>query len=109
MTSPLQLPPLQQARLDEPTLDQLFSDLAACATVRSVQPRTHPSAPPVFLTVADARVGLKDGTLRGLQIRYRYEGKDWCDTLLRGQDGVRLVRICEDDISASIAAQNTSP
>ena len=35
-SSPLKLPPLQQTELDPATLDQLFADLAECATVLAV-------------------------------------------------------------------------
>jgi hypothetical protein len=109
MTSPLKLPPLQVTILDRPTLDQLFADLAACARVHSVQPRTAPHAPPVALTLDQARSGLHGGHLRAVQVRYTYENKAWCDTLIAQADGVRLVRICEEDVADSVKEEGTSP
>ena len=48
-----------------------------------------------------AQAGLAAGDFRGVQVRYVYEGKEWCDTLLAAPGGVRLVRICTDDARAS--------
>jgi hypothetical protein len=97
------LPELQQAALDSATLDALFVDLASCAHVLSVVPkrasRSMVEESPIDLAAACA--GLRDGSLRGVQIRYRFEGREWCDTLQRLPDGpFRLVRICTDDIAA---------
>lgn len=105
--STLRLPALQQTHLDPATLAALFRDLAVCAEVMSVLPKwaaqsgtTRTEAQPIPLDAAQA--GLTDGTLRAAQIRYRFENRSWCDTLLRLPDGVRLVRICEDDIVSTL-------
>ena len=105
MSSPLQLPPLQVTVLDASTLAQLFSDLETCATGVTVQPRTRPDLPPALISLAEAQVQLASGSLRGVQIRYRYEGGSWCDTLITQPAGTRLVRICEDDIAASVGKE----
>ena len=99
--SPLKLPPLQQAMLDAATVDALFADLASCTRVLAVVPkrvlRTMTEEAPIDL--AAARAGLRDGSLRGVQIRYRYDGREWCDTLMPMAGGsARLVRICTDEI-----------
>ncbi len=109
MTSPLKLPPLQVTILDRATLDQLFDDLAACARVHSVQPRTAPQAAPVRLTLDQARAGLHEGHLRAVQVRYTYDNKAWCDTLIAQEGGVRVVRICEDDVADSVKEEGASP
>lgn len=105
--SPLNLPALQQAALDPATLDQLFADLAACTQVLAVVPR-HAARTMVIeqsISLADAQAALRSGALRGVQIRYRYDHREWNDTLLPTPDGgARLVRICTDDVLAS--AQN---
>ena len=103
--SPLKLPPLQQAILDAATVDALFSDLASCTRLLAVVPRraarTMTEEAPIDL--AAARLGLRDGSLRGVQIRYRYESREWCDTLMPLPDGTaRLVRICTDEIALTI-------
>lgn len=102
----LRLPPLQQTVLDPATLEALFRDLQACTQVVAVQPklpgppRMSAGLPP--LSLETARAGLADGSLAGAQIRYRYENGTWCDTLIRRPDGIRLVRICESDIVATL-------
>lgn len=102
--SPLKLPALQQAALDPTTLDQLFADLTACTQVLAVVPR-HAARTMIVersISLADAHAAFRAGTLRGVQIRYRYDGREWNDTLLPTPDGgARLVRICTDDVLAS--------
>ena len=105
----MDLPPLQQAVLDRTTLERLFEDLAAHAVIRAVRPRVPPSQEPPALTLAEAREGLLSGFLHGVQILYRHEGKDWNDTLLQTPSGVKLVRICEADIQASVYSEGRNP
>jgi hypothetical protein len=105
--SPLNLPALQQTLLDPPTLAALFRDLAACTQIAAVLPKfagqsAHAHTGSATITLDAAREGLADGTLRGAQIRYRYQDQVWCDTLMARPDGIRLVRICEDDIAATL-------
>jgi hypothetical protein len=102
--SPLKLPALQQAALDPATLDQLFADLAACTQVLAIIPR-HAARTMVIeqaISLTEAQAALRSGALRGVQIRYRYDHREWNDTLLPTSDGgARLVRICTDDVLAS--------
>jgi hypothetical protein len=105
--SPLTLPALQQAELDAATVEQLFSDLARCTQVLAVLPRfaSRTLVPPQTMELAAAHAGLVDGALRGVQVRYRYDGREWTDTLLAlGPGRTRLVRINAEDIAASVAA-----
>lgn len=100
----MKLPDLQQTVLDTPTLDALFADLAAHAKVLSVVPKRAPSAmvEERTVTLTDAREGLRSGTFRGVQVRYRFENHEWCDTLVAMPGGTaRLVRICTDEVLAS--------
>ncbi len=95
-----QLPALTQAVLDPATLDALFRDLATCTEILSVHPKASPGAHvgETAITLPAARAGLLAGEFRGVQIRYRYESKEWCDTLLASPGGIRIVRICTDDV-----------
>lgn len=105
--SPLSLPALQQAELDVATVAQLFRDLAHCTQVIAVLPRytARTLVPPHTIELEAAHAGILDGTLRGVQVRYRYEGREWTDTLLALAPGrTRLVRINAEDIAASVAA-----
>jgi hypothetical protein len=94
-SEPLRLPPLQQAVLD-----------VATTLIHAVIPKYARNAHtgPASLTLEQARTRLAAGLLLGVQVRYGYEGRTWCDTLLRRPGGLTLVRICEADIEASVEA-----
>jgi hypothetical protein len=104
----MNLPQLHQAELDPATLDQYFADLVACAQIHAVLPRAAartPVAAAEGVSLDEGRQGLRSGALRGVQIRYRYENRDWCDTLVARPGGAaRIVRICEDEVRLSAAA-----
>ena len=90
------LPDLQDAILSSAQLDALFADLAEHATIGEIilkggaTQRANPRAKP---SLEEALAALRAGTTRGVQIRYLHEGSEWWDTLMRTQEGVRLVRI----------------
>lgn len=90
------LPQLQRALLDQETLDQLFFDLGAAAELREIvlkgasTLRADDMSKP---TLDDARRLLLSRQVVGLQLRYRYGGSEWWDTLLPTPEGVELVRI----------------
>lgn len=92
------LPPMCDALLDLPTVEQLFSDLMACAEVQSVleknSPRQH--AEPGSIPIETAQERLLSGQARAIQLRYRHQGQEWCDTLLAVPGGFRLVRLAQD-------------
>jgi len=101
--SELKLPPLQQTLLDPETAADLFRDLAVCTQVLSITPKHSASGHTSgSITLEQAEAGLSDASLRGAQVRYRYEGREWCDTLISTPGGLRVVRICTDDITATL-------
>lgn len=105
--SALKLPALQQSVLDAPTVAALFRDLEACTEIIAILPKTHATVhikPTTGLSLADAQAGLTDGSFRAVQIRYRYDSQEWCDTLMATPGGLRVVRICQDDINATLEA-----
>ena len=81
-------------------IEQLFLDLAAGAEVEHVQlKRTGPVEPLSLDSIGDQRVTLQEasdafqrGDASAIQIRYRFEGQVWCDTLLVREADVRIVR-----------------
>lgn len=89
--------PVQEALLDEATTSQLFFDVAQAAELvdvvykgpgaRRADPVTAASTP----TLADAQRALASG--HAVQLRYRFGGEEWWDTLVRTTAGVRLIRI----------------
>ena len=93
------LPALQQTVLDALTLEALFHDLAHCTQILAVIPKGGPQAYATDrgIDLETARLGLASGQFRGVQVRYRYEKQEWCDTLLAMPGGVRLVRISLDE------------
>jgi transcriptional regulator of nitric oxide reductase len=44
----------------------------------------------------EAASALQTGSIRGVQVRYQWQGDEWWDTFLRDGDGVRLVRMKQE-------------
>lgn len=98
------LPALQDAMLDEATVDRLFADVANGAELLEIvlkggAAQLTPEPNPTSL--AAARGALREGRVFGVQLRYRFAGTEWWDTLIATRAGVRLVRI---DRGAALAA-----
>lgn len=86
------MPQLQQADLDPATLDALFADLAQCAQIDEVLVKGAADGRAGRLAgLEQARAALAAGA-RAVQIRYRWQGATWLDTLMRTPQGVRIVR-----------------
>jgi hypothetical protein len=87
-------PPMCDANLDAATLDRLFADLAGCTEVLGVVLKTGARAmvAPRSVGLDEARQAFLSGQARAVQVRYRYDAKEWIDTLLHAPAGVRLVR-----------------
>ena len=91
----IDLPDLHQGLLDPETLQVYFEDLARHADVFDVIAKGAPEAYALEKTI-DLELGrslLDAGAVRGLQVRYHFNGGEWWDTLIRVSEGVRLVRI----------------
>ena len=87
---------LQNAVLDDATIDQLFDDITSLTTVIAVIPKTAERGyvAPESMSLDEGRQLLSNRTARGIQIRYQYQQQEWWDTLMILPDGmVRLVRI----------------
>jgi hypothetical protein len=94
--APPPLPELHQADLDRDTVQALFCDVAHGAELLEVRVKggardhAHEENP----TLEGARIMLFEGEVRGVQLRYRHRGEEWCDTVLRAAGGrFRVVRI----------------
>ena len=90
--------PLHQAMLDDATVDQLFFDIANAATLIAVLQRAAAgrradaaTSSPEALDAARRAFAARE--IAGVQLRYRFGGEEWWDTLLRTEHGVRLIRI----------------
>lgn len=88
-----------EAFVDPATLERLFVDLEGAAEVLAVlvkgggRDRAHGGT----LTLEEGRQLFVARKIRGLQIRYRYQGAEWWDTLMHTPKGVRVVRIEQED------------
>lgn len=88
------LPELHQAELDADTLESYFRDLDQCADVFAVIPKMGPGyVSPSAVELASGFELLRSGQVRGLQVRYHYEGVEWWDTLILQGGVVRMTRI----------------
>ena len=97
--APPQLPALHTTVLGAAQVEQLLGDIEACTELVEILPKYAaqgrvPDAAGVSL--AEARMLLATRTVRGLQLRYRYDGADWWDTLIMAVEGYRVVRIRHD-------------
>lgn len=96
--APPVLAELSGGLLDDRVLARLFSDLAAEAEILAIlckgAARAHGGH--AAITLDDARARLEDGSVRAIQIRYRWRGAEWWDTLMRTPEGLRLVRMQQD-------------
>lgn len=90
-----ELPDLNRAELDWPTVEQLFRDVASLTQVLEVIAKTgarlHAKDNP--LTMDDALALLKQRDVMGVQLRYMHDGVQWWDTLMWRDDAIQLVRI----------------
>jgi len=95
MSEHVPLAELTEAVLDAPTLDALLADIGSLAEVLEVVTKGAEQvlARPAPLSLVEAVQLLRAGRLRGVQVRYRWNGEEWLDTLLRGEVGIRIVRL----------------
>ena len=92
------VPLMVEGLIDQPTLARLFADLASAATVLGVRDKGGPGqyAAEGELSPTVALERLTAGTARAIQVRYRYDGHEWTDTVLATAAGYRIVR-CRHD------------
>ena len=99
------LPDLFVSIIEAPEAERILADIARHAELLSVTVKadaaTHAAASGP--TLEAARAFLAAGTLRGMQLRYRFGGEAWTDTLLRqGTGAFRLVRMRADHSPPSL-------
>ncbi len=93
------LPELHSSTLDAAQVAQLLADIEACTELTEILPKfaAQQRVPDTAaVTLAQAREWLSSRAVRGLQLRYRYDGADWWDTLMQDGDRYRIVRIRHD-------------
>lgn len=93
------LPELHSSSLDDTQVAQLLADIEVCTELTEILPKfgAQQRVPDTAaVTLAQAREWLATRVVRGLQLRYRYDGADWWDTLMQDGDRYRIVRIRHD-------------
>lgn len=84
------LPEILQAEWARDQVMALFADLAAGAEVRHVQLRTADADATTGL--AEAEAAFAAGRAQAIQVRYRFEGELWCDTIMPGDPTTKIIR-----------------
>ncbi len=85
-----ELSELLEAEWASDQVQQLFSDLAAGAEVQHVQMRT--ASEDRQATLAEAESAFVERQAKAIQIRYRFEGELWSDTILPGDPTTKIIR-----------------
>lgn len=98
MSAEIELPEMHQGELRPEELDDLLRDVELATELLGVTVKGAPRerTGDVAVPLAEARERLLRGEVRGIQLRYRYQGSQWWDTVLRAPSGFRLVRIRHD-------------
>jgi hypothetical protein len=100
MSEILALPDLLQSDIDEATVRQLITDIGTHTELIEIIPKHAPGyveENPAPLQLDEAYRMLASRTVRGLQLRYRHQGKTWWDTVMPLPGGLfRIVRIQHD-------------
>ncbi len=88
-----------EAFLDPATLEKLFEDLDVVADILAVlakggnRDRAHGGT----MTLDEGKDLFMSKSVKGIQIRYRYDDAEWWDTLMHTPGGVRIIRIEQED------------
>ncbi|MFT5433627.1 MAG: hypothetical protein ACI9OJ_004333 [Myxococcota bacterium] len=91
----VKLPDVYTAELDDTAANELFSDLRAGATISSVQLRVVARGTPEQCNLDAGATALREGAATAMQIRYGFDGSNWCDTVTRRGGTFRIVRMRE--------------
>jgi hypothetical protein len=88
------VPLMVEGLIDPPTLARLFADIASAGTVLGVREKGGPAE---YASGDDMPPGvalerLLAGAARGVQVRYRFDGHEWTDTVIALPAGFRVVR-----------------
>jgi hypothetical protein len=92
--APLVLAELESGELDDRTLGALFDDVARDAELVAILVKggAETLSEGMEPSLSDALALLRARRVRGVQLRYRYGGVEWWDTLIAAGERVRLLR-----------------
>ena len=94
------VPLMTEGTIDAATLRQLVADLLNHAVVMVVREKGGPGA---YAAPEDQPLGvaidrLLSGEARAVQVRYRYDGCEWTDTVMASPTGFRVLRCRHDEV-----------
>ena len=104
-----ELPELNRAVLDWPTVEALFNDVRTMTQLVEVIAKTgaRQRVEDQSLTIDDALTLLRDRAVTGVQLRYQFQNAQWWDTLMWRGEQIQLVRIRHDFDGAAPANTQT--
>jgi hypothetical protein len=87
-------PTLYEAVWDREKMRQLFADLNQAAEIQHVQVRAEVDGARGDRTVslAEAEALFHAGQAAAIQVRYCFDGEQWCDTVMIEADEARIIR-----------------
>lgn len=87
-------PEVLEAQWDLEQVERLFDDLHQGAEIQHVQVRTTSDrgAQDRVATLGEAQGLLQGGQAKAIQVRYRFDNQNWCDTLMIEPAAVRVIR-----------------
>lgn len=87
-------PTLYEAVWDREQLRQLFADLNQAAEIQHVQVRTEVdgSRGDRTVTLGEAEALFEAGQAAAIQVRYCFDGEQWCDTVMIDANAARIIR-----------------
>lgn len=91
----MELPELDEGLLDEAGFRALCAEVERLTELDQVLVKGSPAryTPDTNWQLPAARDALIAGQARGIQLRYRYDGQAWFDTVLKTPDGYKVVRM----------------
>lgn len=94
----IDLPDVHEAFLDRETYESVLRDIATQTEVLDVLAKgaSEEYAPEKDIGLDKARELFDAGIIRSFQMRYRWDGLEWRDTVMRTPEGVKIVRISHD-------------
>ncbi len=91
-------PPVRELQLSRSEFEEYVGELEAHSELLELRskraPTTISSTPDRSQTLTELSADFKAGTLRALQLLYRVQGSEYCDTLTHASDGaIRVIRV----------------
>ncbi len=91
------LPELHEGWLDPDSLGRLIVDIETCTEVVEVIVKGAPDhfASDQEIALRQAFAMISTRTIQAMQVRYRWQGTLWLDTLMWAPEGLKVVRLAQ--------------